>query len=205
MDQTTPTSKLAGAVHAEYRGKRREQILALLAVEPLTLWEAARKLGVFDHQISGVFTALHADGFIVGSGDRRNKPETGCAADVWRLASAAAAIAAGDEAATSSADLLSSLGYPLTLVIDGDLYDRQELLPQEGYPGVPYARRTDKGGLRLNVRVELIPCPHCGRPLRQVDAAAKRYGCGRSECYAFSPKHVQEPGRAPMLAMIKER
>lgn len=201
MDQTTQTSKIAGTAHAAVRGKRRQQILDLLRDQPLTLWESARALGVFDHQISGVFTALCSDGFIERSGDRRNKPETGCPADVWRIRDARSAVPP-----TSVVDLAEQLGYPHALKIDGEIYDRQELLPAEGYPGIPYARRADNGGLRLVVRVDLIPCPKCGRPIFQTDAVNKVYSCTAADCgYAFKPKLVQESGRAPMLALVKER
>src|SRR5437868_1973358 len=72
---------------------------------------------------------------------------------------------------------LDAIGYPSTLVIKGDIYDRQGLLPREGYPGIPYARRADTGGQQLLIRVEFIECPACGRQLRQIDPAQKISVC----------------------------
>ena len=49
------------------------------------MFEIAAHYQWFDHQISGRFTELAADGLIERTGQTRVKPETQCAADVWRL------------------------------------------------------------------------------------------------------------------------
>lgn len=194
MDQTTPTSKIAGAAAARVVGSRRERILGLLRHEPRALFELAGAMGVGDHQISGVLTALCKDGWIERTGERRIKPETQCPADVWRIR--AAQLTPAQEA--------DALGYPATLLIDAELYDRQELLPREGYPGVPYARRTDTGGLRLEIRVDFIECPSCGRPVRQIDPKSRACACGSPECASvWRAALAAEPGKAPSLVLIK--
>lgn len=104
-----------------------------------------------------------------------------------------------------SGGLVCAMGYPASLVIQGEPYDLQELLPSEGYPAIPYARRTDMGGLRLLARVALIECPRCGRPVVQhVDRDAKVYRCGNAECPSWRLRLVNEAGRSPMLAMVWE-
>jgi DNA-binding Lrp family transcriptional regulator len=155
------TSAIAGQQAALKSGKTRRRILEVLherGPAGATLWEVARVLGVHDHTISGRFTELSKDLIIERTGERRNHPNSGCPADVWRICGAANAQGGGP-------DLAALLGYPLTLNIGGDLYDRQELLAggaNESYPGVPYARRADTGGQKLIVRVELAECPGCG-------------------------------------------
>lgn len=198
------TSQIAGAAHARVHGTRRQAVLALLRVRPQTLWEAARAMGVADHQISGVFTALSRDLWIERTGERRNKPETGCPADVWRIRD--------DAPKADDPRSLDKLGYPASVLIDGETYDRAELLPEEGYPGIPYARRADSGGARVRVRVEWVECPGCGRPLYPAppatDAAGrpvKRYACTYKECgRVWRPMLVRESGRAPVLALVME-
>jgi hypothetical protein len=200
-DPTSTTSQIAGAAAALASGSRRERILRLLRQEPRALFELARAMGVGDHQISGVLTALCKDGFIERTGQRRVKPETQCPADVWRIRGSAS-LPAADPANLTSPD---ALGYPPTLRINDELYDRQPLLPSEGYPGVPYARRTDTGGLRLTVRVDFIECPGCGRPVRQVDAKTRACACGHPDCgMTWRAALAAEPGKAPSLVLIKD-
>jgi predicted ArsR family transcriptional regulator len=126
------TSTLAGQQAATKSGKTRRRILEVLherGPAGATLWEVARVLGVHDHTISGRFTELSKDLIIERTGERRNHPNSGCPADVWRICGAANTPGQG------GADLAALLGYPLTLKIGGELYDRQELLPRESYPG----------------------------------------------------------------------
>ncbi len=93
-------------------------------------------------------------------------------------------------------------------MIDDDLFDRQELLAREGYPGLPYARRADKGGLRLNVRVEIIECPGCARPLKPVksdDPKRRLLRCGTPGCdRTWRASFVREPGGLQQLALIMD-
>ena len=79
------TSTLAGQVAAGSMPSRRERILRHLADRPMALWEVATLMEVHDHQISGRFTDLVRDGLIERTGDRRQKPETGCWAEVYRV------------------------------------------------------------------------------------------------------------------------
>lgn len=198
------TSQIAGAAHARVHGTRRQAVLAMLRARQMTLWEAARAMGVADHQISGVFTALARDLWIERTGERRNKPETGCPADVWRLCT--------DAPAPESPAAVDKLGYPATLLIGGEMHDRQELLAAEAYPALPYVRRADSGGTRTVVRVQYVDCPGCGRPLYLAEAkdpatgqAIKRYRCGHPDCgRTWRPQLVQEPGRGAVLALVME-
>jgi len=92
--------------------------------------------------------------------------------------------------------------YPDTIVIEGEPYDRQDL---PGEAGIPYARRTDMGGLRLLVRVDLVECPRCGKPLFQVvQGDNKGYHCGGGNCGRWRLRLVKEAGRALMLALVME-
>lgn len=200
----TSTSHAAGQQAALGAGQWRERILRRLEEQPSALFEVAAHYGVPDHVISGRFTELSKDGHIERSGDRRTKPETGCQADVWRIRRARP-----DAPETS---LVDRLGYPLTLRIGADLYDRQELLPAEGYPGFPYARRADTGGVRLNVRVSVVECPGCGKPLFLVDEGRsasngpKLVRCGAADCLkTWRGTFVSAPGKAQMLALVMER
>jgi hypothetical protein len=194
----TSTSTAAGQQAALRAGQWRERILTYLREQPATLFEIAAHFNVPDHTISGRFTELDKDGWIERSGERRVKPETGCAADVWRVAGHAA-----------TADLGELFGYPLSLNIDGQLHDRQPLLKREGYPGFPYTRRADTGGVRLDIRVELLECPGCGKPLHLVAGRdpklPKLYRCNATCNTAWRPAIVNEPGKAGTLALIMER
>jgi hypothetical protein len=190
MSQLTETSKLAGHVAAGASATRRERILALLSERPRALFELAEAMGVGDHQISGVITGLASDLWIERTGERRLTPR-GCQADVWRIAGTA-------PTATAVDDL-----YPLSLAIDGMIYERQPLLPAEGYPGMPYAERRDIGAFRRALRIQFISCPKCDRPLRQIDATKKLASCGNSDCATvWRTGLATEPGRQPCLVLV---
>ncbi len=198
---TSSTSSLAGAAAARGANGRRAQILASIEEHgPQAIFEVADRMGVFDHQISGRFSAMEADGFLRKTGERRRKPDTGCDAEVYDLV----------RDRPLPPDLAGALGYPPTLVIDDELYDRQELLPREGYPGLPYARRADAGGVRLIVRVEIAECPGCGRPLKPVPAPAanpkkRELRCGSPGCNrTWRAAFLREPGGVQQLALVMD-
>lgn len=190
------TAHAAGQKAALRAGSWRARILAYLAREPATLFEIAAAYGVPDHCISGRFTELAKDGFIEPSGERRRKPQTECDCEVWRLRREqdAAVLRAGDN-------------YPSTIHLDHDLYDRQELLKNEGYPGIPYARRADNGGMRLNVRIELIECPGCGKPLvmQQRTGEKPEFVCGGGCGRVWKCRTIRESGGHSLLALVMER
>ncbi|MGB7158152.1 MAG: hypothetical protein WBD40_08810 [Tepidisphaeraceae bacterium] len=197
---TPSTSTLAGQAAARVVNSRRAQILDCIREHgPQAIFEVADKLGVFDHQISGRFGALIADNFLRKTGERRRKQDTQCDAEVYDLVR--------DRALPP--DLAGAMGYPPTIVYDNDLFDRQEILPREGYPGVPYARRADKGGLRLSVRVEMIECPGCGRSLKPLpappeDPKRRILSCGSPDCRPWRAAFVNEPGGRQQLALVLE-
>jgi hypothetical protein len=191
------TSQIAGHKAAQKSGAWRRRILDYLRVTGgATLGETAAYYEVPDHTISGRFTALGQDLVIERTGQRRPHPTSGNLCDVWRI------VGARNDPQPDVAELL---GYPLELRIDGDLYDRQSLLPHEGYPGIPYARRADTGGARLLVRVELIECPGCGKPLKLIEeplppsaggGKKKVYRCGLLSCNkTWSLVIAQIPGQ----------
>jgi DNA-binding Lrp family transcriptional regulator len=197
------TSSQAGQRAALRVGSRRAKILAYLEEHGGgTIFEIADHLGVLDHQISGRFSELERDGYIEKSGQRRRKRDTDCEAEIYRLRRAAPSLA--------QPQTVEALGYPLTLYIDGEPYDRQELLPSEGYPGIPYARRADRGGLRLVVRVELIECPGCGRHLQMTeqpagDKPSRVFRCNNPHCNTtWRTKAAGIAGRSPLLALVME-
>jgi hypothetical protein len=200
------TSQIAGAQAARKSGSWRVRILDRLRERPSTLWEVAEHYGVPDHTISGRFSELARDLWIEHTGERRPKPGSGCPAEVWRVR--------GDAPAPGTPDELERLGYPVTLRIGSELHDRQALLgggEHESWPGIPYARRADAGGVRLTVRVVLFECPGCGGPLFLVEdrdkaTPGKLYRCGRSTCgQTWRPVLVQESGRGQVIAMVMER
>lgn len=85
------TRALAGAVAARSIGKRQAKILQLLGDHgPLAIFEIAAMLHVFEHQISGRFSELERDRHIEKAGIRRQKGETRCWAEVYKLRSSAA-------------------------------------------------------------------------------------------------------------------
>lgn len=191
------TSRKAGERAARPAGWRRAKILELLGtLGPSTLFEVAAAMELFDHQISGRFTELSALGVIERTGERRRKPETGCEADVWRLV----------EAKAKEPELADRLGFPQTLHIGGEVFERGVVLTGEAgdAPGIPYARRADGGGARLNYRVEFVECGGCGKPLKiVVEGAEKTYRCGTPGCNrVWHLQLVREPGRAEVLALV---
>jgi hypothetical protein len=193
------TSHAAGQKAALKAGSWRARILKRLEERPSALWEVAEHYQTPDHCISGRFTELVRDGFIEPTGERRRKPSTDCDAEVYRLRRSEP----GSPAFTVDSAILEL--YPLTVTIDGDLYDRQELLSHEGYPAVPYSRRADNGGLRLSVRVEIIESPCCGRPLAQLAGDPRRFRCMGKDCgRLWRARAVNEPGKASLLALVLE-
>lgn len=80
------TSRLAGEKAALRSNSRKARILQLLQERgPMTLFELASALEVHPHQISGRITELKFDLKIEETGERRKNPETGCAAEVYKL------------------------------------------------------------------------------------------------------------------------
>lgn len=189
------TSRKAGERAARSASLRYKQILDHLQEHgPSTLFEVAAAIGVYDHQISGRFTALSKDGVIERTGQRRVKPETGCEADVWRIA----------EQQPRAPELADRLGYPQSINIGGDNFDRGVVLEKDEAPGLPYVRRAGGGGVRLNYRVELVECGGCGRPLKLVqEAGEKKYRCGSPGCNrTWYLQLVNEPGQPQLLALV---
>jgi hypothetical protein len=195
-DRLQSTSTLAGRQAALNSGPMRARILNRLRASPAALWEVARDLEVPDHIISGRFSELARDGFIQRTDRRIIKPESGCLADVWRIAM--------DENGAGKINLADRMNYPLVLSIEAELWDRQELLPAEAYPGIPYARRADRGGVRLNYRIDIIECQGCGKPLKLVmDGQQKTFRCGTPDCNrTWHCVIIAEPAKPPMLALV---
>jgi hypothetical protein len=206
------TSKLAGEAAARSCGQRRKRILAALAegnagAGGKTIWEIADELGVYDHQISGRFSELVADGLIARGTpeERRRNPKTGCLAEVYRLAETPKARAP---------DLGDRLGYPPVLIMEGDAgagagaggkFERSPILKDDA-PGIPYARTG--AGIAEVWRVELVECPGCGRTLKMVEELVggqkrKTFRCGTPSCHKV--QHlliVREPGGPQVLALV---
>lgn len=83
------TRALAASAAAKSIGKRQAKILQLLRDHgPLAIFEIAAMLDVFEHQISGRFSELERDHHIEKAGFRRQKGETGCWAEVYRIPAA---------------------------------------------------------------------------------------------------------------------
>jgi hypothetical protein len=196
------TSRKAGEVAASHSGHRRARILHILTERgPSTIFEVAAVLNCNDHQISGRFGELERDGLIVKTGQRRPKPETQCDAEVY-------AIAAKVEPEPIAHELEASRdGYGPTLMIDGELFDRGNLLEND-LPGIQYIRRPETGGAAMHWRVALILCPGCGSPLKCVEetvAGAKRavLRCGSPSCNrTWHILRVKEPGQAEVVALV---
>ncbi len=191
------TSAIAGA-HAALRvGSWRAKILERLAERPSALFELAEHFNTRENRISGRLTELAADGLIERTGDRVNNPATSCPADSWRV-----------RRAIESAVVIPRLvDAPASLNIDGDLYDLQPLPANDTYPGLPYARRANAGGVRLEVRVALVECEQCGRPLHFRQAGdVKLFECGNPRCgRVYKCRMVTVPGKAPILALVMDR
>ena len=195
FSQRQSTTQIAAGKAALNVGSWRQRIVDRLRIQPSTIFEIAEFYHVPDHTISGRFSELQRDGLIEPSGERRIKPASGCPAEVFRVRGACT---------DPAADLGELLGYPITLSIGGDLYDRQPLLPEEGYPGIPYARRADTGGARLVIRVQIVECPACGKPLRMLEEkGSKFFRCTNERCQkAWHTKAANEPGRPPLLSLV---
>jgi hypothetical protein len=175
---------------------RRGRIVQLLGERgPSTIFEIAAAMELHDHQISGRFGELERDGLIRKTGRRREKPETGCEAEVYQLADAPTPI-----------DLGTALNHPDSLQIgDIGIFDRVPWTSHEGIGGVPYARQSNEGGVpRLLYRVCLIECDGCGKPLHlAAQGGVKFYRCPTPGCNrSWKLMLVKEPGRAEMLAMV---
>ena len=213
------TSAQAGQAAARHNTSRRLRILDLLTQQPMALWELADAMNVFDHQISGRLTELARDGLIEPTGDRRTRPGTNCQAEVWRLKTTR-------PQPTDRDRQLDAMGIPLTLTIDGELFDRAGdlILPSpctqgegqgrgaqgRGYdaPGLPYTRRPTGGGPHLIYRVELIECPGCGRPLKMIEEKSasqtrKVYRCGTPDCSrTWFLMLLTSPGSPPTPSLV---
>lgn len=80
------TRYLAGAAAAKNISKRQAQILQLLRDHgPLAIFEVAHFMDLGDNQISGRFSEMLIEGLIEKAGIRRQKGETGCWAEVYRV------------------------------------------------------------------------------------------------------------------------
>jgi len=194
------TRRQAGDVAATFSGQRRSRILQLLRDRgPMTIWEIAAEMSVFDNQISGRFGELERDGLIQKTGQRKPNPRTGCDAEVYAIA----------DVPSSLIPHPSSFGvYPGTLVLDGEPYHRQEPIGPHDAPGVPYARTVDNK-VRFQVRVELVECPGCGHPLRVIERRSTGpqthniYRCGTPTCnVTWHLALVNEPGQPQRLALV---
>lgn len=197
----TSTSRQAGAVAARMVGSRRQRILQLIRDRgSVTIFEAAEAMDLGDNQISGRFSELERDGLIRKSGQRRLKPGTDCQAEVYILA---------DQVEPHALDQqLDRLGYPPTLTIGGELFDRGVVPEGETLAGIPYSRRADAGGARLHWRVEFVESPCCGRPLiyrpeQIAGQTVKRFACTAPGCKRVYELAVGgEPGRGPFLILV---
>lgn len=192
----TDTSAAAGAIAARCSGQRYARILQILADRgPLTLFELAAEMGVFDHQISGRITELKRDGWIEPTGETRIKPGTGASAQVLRLR---------EQPALTHADALAeALGYPPELIIEGEAFQRFPT-SDDPAPGIPYRRRTDRGGVALIYRLDLIACPGCGRHLKMiVEGGSKVFRCGTKGCNrTWHIQRVRAPGGPDVPALV---
>lgn len=190
------TRNNALAAAAPHFASRRGRILQLLQERgPSTLFEIAAAMSLHDHQISGRFTELLADGLITRTGQRRPKPDTGCDADVYALADRQPPIDLGD-----------ALHHPTSLKIgDEGIFDRLPWTGHEATGGIPYARAGTAAGHglpRIIYRVVLIECDHCGHPLRlKQEGKAKTYACPRCG-RSYKLMLVAEPGKSEMLALV---
>ena len=84
-EERQSTSQLAlSKAHPRF-GERRKEIIDLLERHgPMAIFEIAEKLGVPDHTISGRFSAMVVDGLIEKTGERKKKPDSNCACDIYR-------------------------------------------------------------------------------------------------------------------------
>jgi ribosomal protein S27AE len=192
----TSTSRLAGEKAAKLIGSRRAKILQLLGQRPMALFEVAETLGVFDHQISGRFTELAADGLIEHAGERRIKPGTDCQCEVWRLR----------PTSTPAPVVQELLGYPSEIRVkvggkDEGAFGRQVLTEHEQFPGIPYACQ-ERDRLSIVWRIEFVECPRCGKPLKFIQEKEKKlFRCGKCP-HTYELATVQEPGQPQLLALL---
>lgn len=191
----------AGQAAALHSGSRRQKILAALANGPLTIFEISELLGVYDHQIAGRFSELEKDNLIHRPGPRRRNPRTGCDAEVY-------ALVPPKPTTPARMELADMLGYPATLIIEDQTFQRMPIDPTDNAPAIPYARDAEAGGLRLAHRVSLVECDGCGRLLKLVTeptsgAAKKVWRCGTEGCRrAWHLMIVREPGGPQLLALV---
>jgi|GEM_PF-3239989 len=125
--QRQSTSTLAGEQAARAVGSWRQRILARLQDQPSTLWEVAQYFSVPDHVISGRFSELAKDGYIEHAGARRPHPISQCDAEVWRIR----------RDRVEGVDPAELLGYPATVILDGEIYDRHIYPWVSVYPFCP--------------------------------------------------------------------
>lgn len=174
-------------------GSRRSRILQFLAESPATIFEIATRMELHDHQISGRFGELERECLIEKTGERRPRPETGCLAEVYRLAAPAVPIEKGIVA-----------HYPDELNLGEDGIFERQFIASDPMPGIPYVRRADAGGVRAAYWIALVECDGCGRPLRLVTEAGKKsYRCGTPGCRrTWYLQIVREPGQPELLALV---
>lgn len=195
------TSRKAGEAAARVSGKRRLDILAYLRDHgPAAIFEVAVHLGCFDHQISGRFGELERDHLIYKTGQRKTKPDTQCDAELYDL------VEPRPLAPTALEKMADRLGYPSTIKIEGETFERGLIL-QDDLPGIQYTRR-EAAGLRLTYRVSFIECDGCGHLLKLVTETIagqprKTYRCGTPGCQrTWHPTLVHDAGQPQLLALI---
>ena len=198
------TSRLALEKAGPIMGSRRAKILKLLADRgPSTIFEVADAIGVFDHQISGRFSELEAEGLIRRTGERRPKPETSCLAEVY-------AIQAEATPPARPLDLGDAQGYPPTINLgEACIFDRDPIVGgQTEPPGIPYSRRSQGEVPRVCWWLRLVECEGCGRPLKmviqkQAGKDIKLFRCGTPTCNrTWYLQIVREPGGPELLALV---
>ena len=215
MTTTSPspplgTSAAAGQIAARSISTRYAQIVDHIRRHgPSAIFEIAAGLGVFDHQISGRFSELTKRGIIRATGQSRTKPDTGAPAELYDLAE-------GREL-PACRRLPDALGYPPELRIpdpsggEDGIYIVEAVADDSSRsvdpaPGMPYARRSDGGRIRLGLRVHLIPCPGCGRPLQQtIEAGQKQTRCPTESCpgaKGWTLQLVHAAGQPHMPALV---
>lgn len=232
----TSTRAKAAAVAIDRIPQRYAQILDELRRHgPQTLFEIASKLGVFDHQISGRFTELKAQGLIESTGQTRRKPATGCECEVYQL-----------KAEIPAALMADALGYPPELTLDGERWQRELAdLPMDpcsaggtgvspvspapaapsslrrsvapslpsSLPGCTYSRRVDPGqpGHRQRIQVVFLRCPNCGAPLKHVGQTTrdgrtiKQFSCGGKDCRSILEPAFARPTGASDQLALVQR
>ena len=195
----TSRSCAAGAVATKLIGSRRARIIELIRQRGgVTIFEAAEAINVGDNQISGRFSELVRDGLIRPGGQHRPKPGTDCQAEVYVLSHA--------PERRDDEKLLERLGYPDTLLVNGEPLDRGIVIPGEHLPGIPYSRRATEGGARSHWRLEFVESMCCGGRLifapEQIGGQpVKRFKCDRCR-RVYELATAAEPGRAAALVAV---